>query len=224
LSSELNQNNDQLPVEQKQDTKEYNFSQIRKQLESERQEKQKLADKIAELERGLQERPKIAEGEDEGYDEPYIDEKRLNRRLARFEEKFDKRVHEVAEQKARSLLEQERQQNFIKQSPDFHEILKPEFIQKFADKYPEIAEQMLEMPDNFARQKLLYQNIKAFGIHKKEEPQPSIQQKIDANRRSPFYQPSGIGTAPYSGGGDFSETGQKSSYNKMKELQKNMRL
>jgi len=80
------------------------------------------------------------------------------------------------------------------------------------------------MPDGFERQKLVYQSIKELGLNKPEQKQPSIQEKIDANRKSPFYQPTGMGTAPYSNSGDFSSSGKKNAYDKMKELQARLRI
>jgi hypothetical protein len=79
------------------------------------------------------------------------------------------------------------------------------------------------MPDTFERQKLVYKNIKAFGLDRPEAKQPSIQEKIDSNKRSPYYQPSGVGSAPYASAGDFSASGQKQAYDKMKELQNRLR-
>ena len=79
------------------------------------------------------------------------------------------------------------------------------------------------MPEGFERQKLVYQNIKELGVDKPEQKQSTIQEKVDANRRSPFYQPTGVGTAPYATSGDFSQTGQKQAYAKMKELQARLR-
>jgi hypothetical protein len=61
-------------------------------------------------------------------------------------------------------------------------------------------------------------------LHKPPEAKPSIQETIDKNRKGPFYQPTGVGTAPYAGGGDFSPTGQKSAYDKMQELKARLRL
>lgn len=214
------------PVQEqaKSNDKEFNFAQLRKQLDQERAEKIQLQNRVSQIEK-LQEQSRGGVDEDDApSDEPYVDERRLNKKLAKFEERFDKKVDEKAEQKARQLLEQERQSVFLKKNPDFNEILQEDLIQKFADKYPEIAEPMLEMPANFARQKLLYQNIKALGIHKKEEPKQSIQETIDKNKRSPYYQPSNVGNAPYNGVGDFSEAGQKNAYQKLKELQSRLRL
>jgi hypothetical protein len=224
LSAESNQNQEQQPEVKQTDTREYNFAQIRKQLEAERAEKQKMSERLSELEKHANSNRNADSDEDEVSDEPYVDERRLNKKLAKFEQRFEKKVQDTAEQRARALLEQERQNIFLKQNPDFGNVLTPDIVQKFADKYPDIAEPMLELPDNFARQKLLYQNIKALGLHKKEEERQPIQQKVEQNRRSPYYHPTGISTPPHSATGDFSQTGQKNAYDKMKELQRNLRI
>ena len=96
--------------------------------------------------------------------------------------------------------------------------------EKLAQKDPELAETILSMPESFERQKLVYKNIKALGLHLPEQKAQSIQEKVDANRRNPYYQPSGIANAPYASQGDFSPQGQQQAYNKMRELQKKMRL
>lgn len=215
--------NQQPPVETKSNDQEINFAKLRKQLESERQAKQQLEERLNRLE---QERYKAPEKESDDYqsDEPYVDHRLLDKRFKNFEGAIDQKIEKKAEERARALMDKERQENFLKQNPDFFNIVSNEYVQKFAEKHPEIAEPMLEMPDNFARQKLLYQNIKALGVHKKEEPAKPIQETINQNRRSAYYQPSGVGTAPYAGQGDFSQSGQKSAYEKLQQLKKNMRL
>jgi len=80
------------------------------------------------------------------------------------------------------------------------------------------------MPAGFERQKLVYKNIKALGLHKEKPRESTIQEKIDANRRSPYYQPSNVGSSPYGGTGDFSNNGQKNAYDKMQELKNRLRL
>lgn len=206
------------PAEQPK-TPEYNFAQIRKQLEQEKAGRLAAEERLAQQE---QKKTQVRD-EDDYSDEPYVDERRLNKKLAKFEETFDKKVDQRAEAIARSMVEQERQSSFLKANPDFNQILSPELLQKFVEKHPEMAEPMLEMPDNFARQKLLYQNIKALGLHRPAVPEVSIQQKIDQNRRSPYYQPSGGNTPPYASQGDFSEAGKKNAYAKQQELIRNRR-
>lgn len=196
-----------------------NLRQIARQLEEERAARQQLQEEL-KLEREQKARKpyKDDEDDDEVSDEPYIDRRTLKKEMAKTFEQIRKETAKEADERVAIAIERERQQTFLKSNPDFKDILSPEFIQKFAEKHPEIADPMLEMPDNFSRQKLLYQNIKALGIHKPAAAQPTIQQKIDANRRSPYYQPSGGNTPPYASTGDFSEAGQKNAFTKMQEL------
>lgn len=212
---------------QKNNDKEYNFAQLRKQFEQSEKEKQAAIQKAILLEKQIEEQNKkysYKEDDEEDDSEPYVDHKKLGRKLSKLEEKIASKIDQKAEEKARYILEQQRQSDFLRQNPDFQEILQHDTLEKFANKYPEIAEQMLEMPDTFARQKLLYQNIKALRVHEKDQPKESIQDTIDKNRKNPYYMPSSIGTAPYANGGDFSPAGQKNAYDKIQELKKRLRI
>lgn len=205
--------------------KEINFERLRKQLEQEKQARQLAEQKATQLEQEKSSiRKPYKDDDDDDSDEPYVDHKSLNKKLSKFEQDFEKKVDQLAEQKARALLEQDKQSNYIKQNPDFQEVLNAENIQKFAEKHPAIAERMLRMPDNFDRQALLYEQIKVFQTTQKEAPKQSIQQTIDQNRKSPFYQPSGVGSAPYAQTGDFSSQGQKNAYDKLVQLKNKLRL
>jgi len=153
---------------------------------------------------------------DEEDDEPYVDRKRLKKTLAQFETKTAKVSQSIVQQEVARALAQERQNQWLKQNSDFYDIM--QHAQKLADTDPELAETILQMPEGFERQKLVYKNIKALGLHKPPEPKETIQTKIDQNRRAPGYQPSGFSPSPYANNGDFSPTGQKSAYNKMQEL------
>lgn len=213
------QDNQAQTAAQPQNDKEYNFAQVRKQLEQERAARLQAEERAQRAEQQAQASKSMDDDRD---DEPYVDHKKLERRFANFESKIDQKIEQKAEQKARAMVEQERQTQWMKNNPDFYDVM--QHAQKFAELDPELAETILNMPEGFERQKLVYKNIKALGVHKKAEPEQTIQQKIDANRRSPFYQPSGVGAAPYQGGGDFSPGGQKNAYDKMKELQARLRI
>lgn len=202
-----------------------NFDKIRKQFEQERAEKIQMQQRVAELEKQQAARlPYKDDSDDEPGDEPYVDHKNLTKKLKKFDSEMEQKIDKRAEERVRVLLEQEKQESYMAQNSDFKDILAQENIQKFAEKHPEIARRMLKMPDTFDRQVLLYEQIKALEVNKKEAPKESIQQKIDANRRGAFYQPTGIGTAPYAQAGDFSPSGQKSAYAKLQELKAKMRI
>lgn len=208
--------------EQKPSEKELNFraleAKYQRQLDQERTariEAEKRAEEASKRQVQHQE-------EDESTDDPYVDHKRLDRRFSSFEKKMEEKIEKKAEEKARGMIEQSKRDSWIKNNPDFYDVLQN--ADKFAQKDPDLAESILDMPDTFERQKLVYKNIKALGLHKPEQKQQSIQEKVDANRKSPFYQPSGIGGAPYTQVGDYTPTGQKQAYEKMQALKNQLRI
>ncbi len=214
--SEQPQNAQQAPQEPQLNNKELNFRQLeakyQRQLEQERQGRLE-AERIAQE---AQQRRHSSDDEDDKDDEPYVDKKKLRKEQERFGQKIKQETHGEIQKAVQHAIQEERKNNWIKNNPDFYDIL--QHAEKFAQKDPDLAESILEMPDNFERQKLVYKNIKALGIHKPEEKTPSIQDKVDANRRGPYYQPSSVGSAPYAPQGDFSPGGQKQAYEKLKQL------
>lgn len=209
-------------VEPQKTDKEFNFEKLRKQLDQERAEKVKMQERIEALERTS--RPAKSDDDDDS-DEPYIDQKTFSKKMSKFESQIEEKIDKRAEEKARLMLDNEKQQDYVKRNPDFGQVLTQENIQRFANEHPAIAERMLKMPDTFDRQALLYEQIKTLQSQKKATDEKSaIQQKIDQNKKSPFYQPSGMGSSPYAAAGDFSPTGQKSAYEKLQELKSRLRL
>lgn len=219
MSQEITQESQEV---QKPNDKEYNFSQIRKQLEQERYARQQAEEEAAQLKRSLENRNTVPDDDDT--DEPYVDHKKLNKKFANFEKNMESKIEQKAEQKARMMLDEEKKNSYLRENADFNQVMSSDIVQKFADSHPKLAEAILKMPDGFERQKLVYENIKSLGIDKPTQKQPSIQEKIDQNRRSPYYQPSGVGTSPYESSGDFSPAGQQSAYKKMRDLINNKRF
>lgn len=209
---------DQAPVnqieEKKQSDKEHNFRQMEQKYQRE------LAQERArnqEMERQLQEKAKVVVDDDED-DEPYVAPKKLEKKLAKFEEKTSKKTSEEIKQAVSMALQEERNNNWLNSNSDFDEIMSEQNVQKFIQNHKSLADSIARMPPGFEREKLVYANIKELGVHKPPMKQASIQDKIDANRQSPYYQPSGMGTAPYSNSSDFSDTGKKQAYEKMQKL------
>ncbi len=209
-------------TETKQNDKEFNFRQIEKRLQEEKEGR--IQDRAAreQLEKEIQRLKSQNQDEDDDSD-PYVDQKKLNKTLSKFGQNTQSEIQkamEMAKQKAKEELKQEM---WLENNPDFYETLQ-QHAEKLPSRAPKLAESILRMPDSFERQQLVYNNIKALGLDKPEIKQSSIQEKIDANRRSPFYQPTGVGTAPYASAGDFSDSGQKNAYAKMQELKNRLRL
>jgi hypothetical protein len=206
--------------EQKPSDKELNFR--AQEQKYQRMIEQERAGRL-EAERIAKEAVKANSKDDEDDDsEPYVDNKKLNKKLARFGEKAKQETQSDINQAVQVALREERKSNWLKSNPDFNDVL--QHAEKLLQKDPDLAESILEMPEGFERQKLVYKNIKALGLHKPEVKQPSIQEKVDANRRSPYYQPSGVGSAPYANSSDYSDHGQKQAYAKMQELKNRLRL
>lgn len=218
------QNNEEIRV----DTSESNLVQQRKhyekQLEQERQARLAAEERLQAAERQTQAKRFPGDDDDED-DEPYVDHKKLKKKLSKFGEETKQETATIVQQEVKKALEQERQQNWLKNNPDFYDVM--QHAQKIQDRDPELAETILAMPDTFERQKLVYKNIKALGFHKKEEPKSSVQDKINQNQRNPYYIPSAVPTPPYgavAGGRDYNESDKKNAYEKMKQLQGQLRL
>lgn len=206
--------------EQKQNDKELNFRALEAKLNQERQARFEAEKKLQEA--VSKKNLPTDDDDDDDDDEPYIDKKKLNKKLARHGQSTQTEIQKAMEIAKQTAKEELKQEMWLENNPDFYDVL--QHAEKFAQKAPKLAETILRMPEGFERQKLVYQSIKEMGVDKPEVKQPSIQDKIDSNRRSPYYQPSGMGAAPYAQVGDFSPAGQKAAHDKMKELQARLRL
>lgn len=209
--------------EQKPSDKELNFraleAKYQRELERERQARLE-AEKIAQE---VQSRKQPQQEEDEEDDEPYVVKKKLDKKLQKFGQSTQSDIQKAMEVAKKAAKEELKQEMWLESNPDFYDVMQ-NHAERFAQKAPKLAESILKMPEGFERQKLVYQNIKQLGIDQPEPKQSTVQEKIDANRRSPYYQPSGVGTAPYGMAGDFSEAGKKNAYDKMKELKSRLRI
>jgi len=219
----------QLNSEVKVDDSEKNLVKQRryyeKQLEEKESERNLLLKRIEQAERVAQEslaHQQKPDEDDDSSDEPYVDHKRLKRELGKVVKQTVNETDAKIQSAVNKALAEEKQKQWMKSNPDFYDVM--QHAQTFADKDPDLAETILEMPEGFERQKLVYKNIKALGLHKKEEPKTNIQDKIEQNKRSPYYQPSGVGAAPYAAAGDFTPMGQKNAYQKMQELKNRLRI
>lgn len=220
-------NNESIQTQSVPSDKEINFRKqeeaFLRKIEQEKQARLAAEARLQELERASR---RFEVDDDEGDDsDPYIDRRKLEKKLKSFEEKTGKQTETAIQKAVREAIIEERRQNWLKSNPDFHEVM--QHAEKLAQKDPELAETILEMPEGFERQKLVYKNIKALRLHEKEQPKPSIQETIDRNRRTPYYQPSDQTAPPYNGvtvGKNYSPNDMKASYDKMQELKRTLRL
>lgn len=207
--------------------KELNFRRLQekyeKQIEQERQATLEERRARVEAERRAQEMENSRRHNDDDDDEEvFVDKKRLEKRLASFGDHQKKQTKEETKQEIHAILEEERWNMWRNQNKDFDDVMK--HADKIPEVNPELAETILAMPPGVKRQQLVYHSIKTMGLNQPRSQEQSPQQKIDANRKSPYYQPSGLSASPYAPVGDFSKTGQKQNYDKMKELIARVRI
>ena len=208
--------------EQKANDKEYNFraqeAKYERLLAQERLEKEKYAKELEEARKSRS----VQQEEDEDSD-PYVDNKRLEKKFSNFEKKLDEKIDKRAEEKAQKLLLQKDREAWLERHPDMSQVLQSH-AEKFFEKTPHLAEALLKTPDEFERKKLVYLNIKALGLDKPEQKQSSIQDKVNANMKSPYYQPPTMGNPPYATVGDFSDAGKKNAWEHVQKLKAGLRL
>jgi hypothetical protein len=218
------QNNQAQTQENKPTDKELNFRALEAKLAQERQARLEMEKEIQRLAAEKnQPRQTSHDDDDDKDDEPYVDHRKLNKKLAKFNEQNKQQTQAEIQRAIQQARQEASQEAYVESNPDFYDVLQ-NHADKLAQKSPQLAKAILAMPDNFDRQKLVYQNIKELGLHQEPKKQQSIQEKVDANKRSPYYQPSGIGAAPYSQVGDYTEQGQKQAYEKMQALKKQLRI
>lgn len=223
------QTQDTVVQEQKISDKEFNFRQIEKQLKEAREAQAKESARRQELEREIEnikslalQKNQVAEDDDD-FSEPYVDHKKLNKKLSKFGENTQSEIQKAMELAKRKAKEELKQEMFLESKPDFYDTIQAH-ANKLYEVAPELANSILSMPDTFERQKLVYHNIKSLGLDKPAKQESTIQSKIDANRKSPYYQPTDVSSAPYASAGDFSKSGQETAYKKMQELKKRLAI
>lgn len=206
------------PEDVRQDTSEINLVKQRqfyeRKLAEERAAREEMEKRMQELQ---QKTEQLASSDEDDDPEPYVDHKRLAKKLAKFEEQTAKKTRSELDQTKEQVKEEIRNELWLENHPDFEETL--QHAQKLLDHDPALTNSILLMPDNFARKQLVYNSIKALGLAKPAKKDSGIQDQIDSKQRGGFYQPSGIGTAPYNQApGDFSQQGQKSAYEYIQSL------
>ncbi len=214
--------------------KDLNFDRVRKEnqrlLEHAQQERDARVRLEAELNVYRQQAPKQRQDEDDEDDsssnEPYIDQRTFRKTLSKFERTFEEKVDKKAEEKVRRILDEERKKDFVhrlkSEYRDFDDVLNNETAEKFSQQHPDLAEEILSIPDEYQRRKMAYKTIKSLNVHKKEEPKSTTgQDKVNQNMRNPYYAPTSFGNPGQAPTGDFSEAGQKAAYEKMRGIMKN---
>ncbi len=202
--------------------KELNFRRMEAQYQRKLEETERRAQEAERLFRESQNKQEPED--DESDDAPYVEHKKLEKKLKKFGNSQKQEIQNEIQKAVHIAKEEAKREAFLEQNPDFYEVLEKN-AEKFGKTKERLAKSILAMPDTFERQVLAYQTIKELGIDKPPVKESSIQDKIDANKRGQFYQPTNIGSPAYAGASsDYSDTGKKAAYDKLKELQKRVRF
>ncbi|HEX5553444.1 MAG TPA: hypothetical protein VFX43_09370 [Chitinophagaceae bacterium] len=209
-------------AQQKMSDKDINFARLRQEREHLAYELEKANIERQKLLEQMNARSSIPQEDDEdedGYIEPEKEIKRLKKALKA--SKFESQKQ--AEHVARRIVEEENKKNFLfrlkAEHPDYDAVVNDETALKLEQQFPGMANSIKNIPDDFERRKLAYETIKSLNLHKPKKQEPIMQDKIDSNRKSLYYTPSSSGSGPAQMG-DFSPTGRKAAYEKMRELMK----
>lgn len=224
MTEELNKEESPKKEGEKDKSAEYNFAQMRKSLESERQERLRLQQQLETLQKEAEKRHSVrptVEDEEEDDDEPYVDRKKLKREMGKFSEKASEEASEKAYRRLKSEMEEKERLDWIENTPDFEEILG--HADEFAKKAPITAKNILRRnKTDFEKQQDAYYAIKEMGLHLKKEP--SMQDQINSNRKSVYYSPGSSQGAPYGGAAfDASKENQKRAYEQVQAMKQRLR-
>ena len=112
-------------VETKPNDKELNFRAIEQKLAQEKQARLNAELAREEMARRIQElqnqNRQIDDDDDD--DEPYVDHKRLEKKLANFGEKSKKEIQSEIQRTVQQAIEKERMEGWINKNSDFYEVM-----------------------------------------------------------------------------------------------------
>ncbi len=201
--------------------KQKNFAELRRIAENERSERIRLQEELDQLRRSAK-----PLDDDEDDSEPYVDNKKFKKKLNQFGQELGQKTSEIVRAEVEKALQEERKSSWLRQNVDYNSVMSDANVAKFKEKYEDECRSILSHPDQFEQNRLAYYAIKAKGLDRPEIKQPSAQELADKNRRTPYYQPSGIPNAPYGGslGRNVSEEEGKAALANMRSLQKNLRI
>lgn len=115
--------------------------------------------------------------------------------LARNESRFKKEAEEVADRKIEQKFKEREDANFLgrlkSQYTDYDSVMNDASLEKLSKTNPEFLEAAMQIPDDYARRKLVYAHLKT--NKPVAEERQSIKEIVDENKRNPFFIPSGSG-------------------------------
>ena len=217
------------PVSQE-NAKELNFRKLEASREEEREkriraemEAQHLKQRIEALEQ--RDRPPEIDPLENLSTDDLLDPNRLKVTLQNKMLKERNQYKKEAEQMTRQILDEERKKDFMGRLKsnyrDYDDVMTQDNINTLGQSNPEFVRSLNHVSDDYERGELIYTYLKR--NHKKEEPKPSIKDKVEENAKNPYLINSSIGT-PAPSAIDFdvsSKAAREAAYARLKKAQKN---
>lgn len=153
----------------------------------------------------------------------YIDKERLQ--LIRQKDKvaFQKEAEMIANRTYEARRREEEKQNFLprlkSQFHDYDSVMSEANIAKLEQTSPAFLKTVLKIDDDYERRLLTYEYLKS-QIGKIEEPKSSIQDRVEENKRNPYYSPAGSGTPAAVDFDIKSKSARDQAYAKLKAAQR----
>src|SRR6185503_3667335 len=152
---------------QKNNAKEENFraqekalkDHYEKQIQYQKSENERLARELEEKKRQVAVAPPRDDDDD---DEPYVDKRKLKKKLNQFEEKTQKKTQTDIQSAVSAAIKQDREDRWLEEHKDFQTVMAN--AEKLQARNPQLARNILAMPDTFERAQLVYNMIKELDI------------------------------------------------------------
>lgn len=203
-----------------------NFERLERAKEEERERRVKAEMDAALLKQRLEMlEQKLQPQEQDPLDgvEDYVDKDRFKAAIEQNNRRLKKEAEEIAERKLKEWKQQEYQQTHMQrlqsEYPDYGQIMTQDNVARFEQSHPEFVQSLLHIQDDYERKKLAYNFFKRNTP--KEEPKPSIKEKVEENKTNPYYIPSGSGVPSAVEFDLKSKSAREAAYAKLKAAQKN---
>jgi hypothetical protein len=147
-------------TEQQQNSKEYNFTQMREQKERAERERDEMMRRLDAIEKAQKQQ---ADPEKEWDDDQYTEGRHLSKIKNKFSKDIDDLKSQIKQYEAQAI-----EARLRSECPDIDNVLANENLETFKKEYPELAETVSANNNFYTKAKATYTMIKKLGINKQD--------------------------------------------------------
>lgn len=111
------------------------------------------------------------------------------------EARLKKEAEEFADRRIEQKLKERDEANYLgrlkSEYRDYDDVMTDETVAKLTESNPQFVQAVMQIPDEYARRKVVYELLKR---EKPKGEEPSIKSKVEENAKNPFYIAPGTGT------------------------------